>query len=129
MILSKKWANHKVESCIYCVNQFLREKCHKRWNQKYKQKQCLLFNFYILIFWPLELRKYDVEPLFLKLIFTYFSVINNSGKFKEISWTRFYWSYLLNRKCCEIKRTVYFERLVEYGCSNVAKLSWKKNYF
>ena len=26
----KKWAKHKVKSYIYCVNQLLREKCHKK---------------------------------------------------------------------------------------------------
>ena len=45
MILFKKWAKHKVKSYIYCVNQFLREKRHKKWNQECKQKQSLLFNF------------------------------------------------------------------------------------
>ena len=45
MILLKKWAKHKVKSYIYCVNQFLREKRHKKWNQECKQKQSLLFNF------------------------------------------------------------------------------------
>ena len=38
MILFKKWAKHKVESYIYRVNQFLREKRYKKWNQEYKQK-------------------------------------------------------------------------------------------
>ena len=38
MNLFKKWAKHK-------VNQFLREKHHKKWNQECKQKQYLLFNF------------------------------------------------------------------------------------
>ena len=45
MILFKKWAKHKVESYIYRVDQFLREKRYKKWNQEYKQKQHLLFSF------------------------------------------------------------------------------------
>ena len=45
MILFKKWARHKVKPYIYCVNQFFREKCHKKWNQECKRKQSLLFNF------------------------------------------------------------------------------------
>ena len=45
MLLFKKWARHKVKSYIYCVNQFLREKSHNKWNQECKQKQSLLFNF------------------------------------------------------------------------------------
>ena len=45
MILFKSWAKHKVKSHIYCVNQFLREKRHKKWNRECKQKQSLLFNF------------------------------------------------------------------------------------
>ena len=45
MILFKKWAKHKVKSYIYCVNQFLREKRMKKWNQECKQKQSILFNF------------------------------------------------------------------------------------
>ena len=45
MILFKKWAKDKVKSYIYCVNQFLHEKRHKKWNQECKQKQFLLFNF------------------------------------------------------------------------------------
>ena len=44
MILFKKWAKHKVKSYIYYVNQFLREKRHKKRNQECKQKQYLLFN-------------------------------------------------------------------------------------
>ena len=42
---SKKGAKHKVKSYIYSVNQFLRKKYHKRWNEEYKQKQSCLFNF------------------------------------------------------------------------------------
>ena len=45
MILFKKWAQHKVKSCIYCVNQFFCEKRHKKWSQECKQKQSLLFIF------------------------------------------------------------------------------------
>ena len=45
MILLEKWAKHKVKSCSYYVNQFLREKRHEKWNQERKQKQSLLFNF------------------------------------------------------------------------------------
>ena len=45
MILLKKWAKHEVKSYIYYVNQFLRLKRHKKWNQECKQKQSLLFNF------------------------------------------------------------------------------------
>ena len=45
MIMFKKWAKHKVKSCICCINQFLREKRHKKWSQECKQKQSLLFNF------------------------------------------------------------------------------------
>ena len=46
MILFKKWAKHKVKSYIYCENQFLREKLHKKRNQECKQKQSFLFNFW-----------------------------------------------------------------------------------
>ena len=46
MILFKKWAKHKVKSYVYCVNQFLREKHDKKWNQECKQKQSLVFDFY-----------------------------------------------------------------------------------
>ena len=45
MILFKIWAKHKVKSYIYCVNQFLREKHHKKWNRECKQKHSLLFSF------------------------------------------------------------------------------------
>ena len=45
MILFKKWAKHKVKSYIYCVNQLLSEKHHKKWGQECKQNQSLLFNF------------------------------------------------------------------------------------
>ena len=43
-----------------------------------------------LIFWPLELRKKHGEPWFLNLIFTYFPIMNNWGKFVEISSVSFY---------------------------------------
>ena len=45
MILFKKWSKHKVKSYIYCVNQFLREKRHKKLSQECNQKQSLLFIF------------------------------------------------------------------------------------
>ena len=32
------------KSYIYCVNQFLREKRHQKWNQEFQQKHYLLFN-------------------------------------------------------------------------------------
>ena len=70
---SKKWAKPKVESYIYCENQYLREKRHKKWSQECKQKQPLLFNFC------------NVDSLFLNLIFTCCPIINISEKFKEIS--------------------------------------------
>ena len=41
----KKLAKHKVKSNTYCVNQFLRKKRHKNWNQECKQNQSILFNF------------------------------------------------------------------------------------
>ena len=44
---------------------------------------CSIFVIF-LIFRPLELRKYGA-PLFLNLNFTYFPIMSNSGKFKEIS--------------------------------------------
>ena len=37
-----------------------------------------------LIFWPLEVGKWHGGTLSLNLIFTYFPIINTSGKFKEI---------------------------------------------
>ena len=79
MILFKKWAKHKVKSYIYCVNQFLREKRHKKWNQERKEKQSLLFNF-CNIFDLLTSRTQKIAwwPLFLNLIFTYFPKTNNS---------------------------------------------------
>ena len=50
---------------IYCVNQFLRQKHNKKWNQECKQKQSILIIFVtFLIFWPLELRKWHGKPLF-----------------------------------------------------------------
>ena len=91
MILFKKWAKHKVKSYIYCVNQFLRETRHKKWNRECKQKQYLLFNF-CNSFDLLTSRTQKIAwwtPVF-NLIFTYFSVMNNSGKIKEISSTGFY---------------------------------------
>ena len=45
MILFKKWAKRKVESYIYRVNQFLREKRHEKWSQECKQIQSLLLDF------------------------------------------------------------------------------------
>ena len=45
MILFKKWAKHKAKSYIYCVNHFLREKRHKKWNLECEQEESFLFNF------------------------------------------------------------------------------------
>ena len=39
------WARYKVKSFIYCVNQFLCEKRHKKWNQECKQKLSRMLNF------------------------------------------------------------------------------------
>ena len=49
MILFIKWAKHKAKSLMYCANQFLREKCHKKWNQECKQKQSFSFKFFIIL--------------------------------------------------------------------------------
>ena len=43
------------------------------------------------VFWPIELRKQHDDLLFLNLIFTYFFIMNNSVKLKEISSTSFYY--------------------------------------
>ena len=58
MILFKKCAKHQVKSYIYCENQFLREKRHKKWKQECK-KNSLFYSIFVtfLISWPLELRK------------------------------------------------------------------------
>ena len=57
MILFKKWGKHKAKPYIYCVNQFLGEKCHK--NAKNGSKNSLFYSIFVIyfIFWPLELRK------------------------------------------------------------------------
>ena len=49
MILLKKWTWHKVKSFVYYVNQFLRNKRHKKWNQECKQKKSRMFNFVIFL--------------------------------------------------------------------------------
>ena len=74
--------------------------------QECKRKQYLLFNFcnFDLLTSRTQVTilnttviKYHGDTLFLDLIFGYFSITNNSGKFKEISSTSFYCiaSYLL----------------------------------
>ena len=45
MILFKKWDKHKIKSYIYCVNQFLREKRHKKWSQEFNF--CNIFDLLI----------------------------------------------------------------------------------
>ena len=40
----KKWAKHKVKSYIRCINQYLHEKHHEKWDHECKQRQFLLFN-------------------------------------------------------------------------------------
>ena len=78
-------------SCIYCINQFLLEKRHKNETKNVKKNSLVCSIFVIfLIFWPLELRKQYGDPQFLNLIFKYFRIMKNSGKFKEISSTRSY---------------------------------------
>ena len=74
MILFRKWAEHKVKYDIYCVNQFLREKRHKKWNQECKQKQSLLFNF-CNIFDPLTSRTQKIAwspPVFKPDFYIFF---------------------------------------------------------
>ena len=83
MILFKKWAKHRVKYYICCVNQVLREKCHKKWNQECKRKQSRLFGFcnifYLLtsrtekIAWWLPVFKPDFH------IFSYNIVANSPG--------------------------------------------------
>ena len=96
MILCKKISQHKVKSYSYYVHQFLRKKCHKKWNHDCKQKQSLLLNL-CNVFDILTSRTQKIGrwPLFLNLIFTDIPLINNQGKFKEISSTSFIVSYLL----------------------------------
>ena len=81
MILLKKWAKHKVKSYTYCGNQFLREKRHKKWNEKVNKNSLFCS---IVIFLISRTQKIAWWPLFLNLIFTYFPKTNNSRKFKEI---------------------------------------------
>ena len=52
MILFQKWTKHKVESYICCVNRFLSEKRHKKWNQECKQKESFFVQsfYYFLSF-------------------------------------------------------------------------------
>ena len=95
MILFKKWAKHKVKSYIYCVNQFLREKCHKKWSQECKQKQSVLFNFcnsFDLLIPRTE--KIAWWPPVFNLIFTYFSIMNTQGNLKKFHVQVFIVSYL-----------------------------------
>ena len=69
MILFKKWAKHKVKWYISCVNQFLCNRHHKKWNQECKQKQSLLFNIWN-IFYLLTSRTFSIfKPDFY--IFSY----------------------------------------------------------
>ena len=50
---------------------------------------CSIFVIF-LIFWSLEFWKHYGDLLFLSLVFTYFPIMNNSWKLKEISSTSFY---------------------------------------
>ena len=73
------------------LNQILREKRHKNWKQECKQKHSLLFNFCnIFDLLTSRTQKIACDLLFLTLVFTYFPIMNNSGKFKEILSTSFY---------------------------------------
>ena len=90
MILLKKWVKQKVRSYSYCVNQFLCEKRHKKWNQEYKRTQSLSFNFYIFDLLTSRTQKITWWPPVFQPDYTYFSVMNNSGKFEKTSSTSFY---------------------------------------
>ena len=88
MIVFKKWAKHKFKSYINRANHFLRKKRHKKLNQKCKQKQSRLFDF-CNIFDLLTSRTEKLAwwPLVFEPDFT---IMSNSGKFKEISLKSFY---------------------------------------
>ena len=87
---SKNEPNTRINIYFLCTYvSFLQEKRHKKWNQDCKQKQSLLFNF-CDIFYLLTSSKEHGGYLFLNIIFAYFPVMNNWGKFKEISSTIFY---------------------------------------
>ena len=92
----KKWAKLRVKSN---VNQFLSKKRHKKGNQECKQKQSRFFNFSnIFGFLTSKTEKMHGESLLLNLIFTYFSIMNNSEKiFKKNYWQVFIVTYLLNK--------------------------------
>ena len=98
----KKWAKHKFKSYIYHVNQFLRQRRHKKWNQECKQKQSRLFNFCNIfdLLTPLELRKYYGDPLFLNLIFTYFLKRTTQENLRKFHRQVFIVSYFLNFESC-----------------------------
>ena len=116
--------NQIVKSYIYCLNQLLGEKRHKKWNQECKRKHYLLFNF-CNIFDLLTSRtqvttlnitvtKYHGDPLLLDLMFRYFSITNSSGKIKEISSTSFYCIKPLKfiRICIYIYNIIYIYKCV-----------------
>ena len=88
----------------------MREKRHKKWNQEYKQKQSLLFSLY----YSFDLLTSRTEPLFLDLVFTYFPIMNNSGKFKEISSTNF---------CCIIPTRMIWYASSSHGNFNLQAIN------
>ena len=82
MSLLKKWARHKIKSFIYCVNQFLCQKPHKKWNQECKQKHmfnfCNIFDLLIsrtqkIAWWPPvfkpDFHNFPIIPTFQSVLF------------------------------------------------------------
>ena len=120
MILSKKWSKHKVKSYIFCINLLLRGKLQKTRNQGCKQRKVSLFNFcniFNLIFQNAENSK---NPLFINLKLTYFPIMNNSGKFKEISSTSFYYIIPPNKTNSGLAKSLdYFRKNPNRGVEDM----------
>ena len=60
------------------------------------------------------------DPLFLNLIFTYFLIMNNSGKFKEISSTSFYCIISpLNSRMASVNSRTFSRVTIKRACIQV----------
>ena len=119
MIFFKKSAKHKLKSYIYFVNQILRKKSRKEWNQECKQKLYPLFNF-CNIFDLLNSENIMVNPRFDTWFLHIFLSRITQGNSKKFHQQVFAVPYLLNSIC---QLAIFHLNLVR-KCKVTARYEW-----
>ena len=132
-MFKKKWVRHKVKSYIYCVNQSLRETCHKKWNQECKSKQYFLFNL-CNIFDHLTFKTEKIAwwTSFFKSFFLHIFLSSTTQEnLKKLHRQIFIVSYLGNILVTFPIRNIFLSKLLRAFClplRNLSTVSWVSTF-